>query len=342
MALVLSTDYITPAELTGYVREALADLPQNAFGLEEFLPNVPTDDIDYRADVGGGGLRRAASFRAWDAESPISGRRGISQISGSLPPLSEKRRLGEYDRLKLRNLPEAVTNAIFNDAVDLASNLYTRMEIARGEAIFTGKVTLNENGLYGIEADFGRAANHTQTAGTFWNVDGSNPIDNFLAWQQIYVNTNGVRPGVTLTDQTVVSALMRNEAIRAMTLPAGATQQIVTVDAIDALLRSFGLPPLRIFEAQVEGIDGVAQPLIPSGTIVFMPPAGRKLGETLWGVTAESMDADYGIDSADAPGVVVGSYSDKDPVGMWTKASGVGIPVVPGTNLTLSARVLAA
>ena len=32
MALVLSSDYITPTELTGYVREALSDLPQNAFG----------------------------------------------------------------------------------------------------------------------------------------------------------------------------------------------------------------------------------------------------------------------------------------------------------------------
>lgn len=339
MALVLSSEYITPTELTGYVREALADLPQNAFGLSAYLPDVETDDIDFRATVGGGGLSRVAKYRAWDTESPISGRRGIDRISGELPPISEKRRLSEYDRLKMRKLDSGIVDAILNDAVDLARAIHARVEVARGQALEEGKVTLSENGLT-LEADFGRKASHTQTAAAKWNTDGSNPINDLLAWQKAYSATNGVRPGALLTSQDVQSSLMRNAAIRSMTLPAGSTQQVVTVDAIDALLRSFGLPGLSLYEAQVEGEDGEAQSILNPNKVIFLPPADRKLGETLWGVTAEALDADYGIDSTEAPGVVVGSYSDKDPVGLWTKASAIALPVPANTNLTLAATVL--
>lgn len=339
MALVLSDEYITPTELTGYVREALADLPVNAFGLSAYLPDVETDDIDFRATVGGGGLARVAKYRAWDTESPISGRRGIDRVSGELPPISEKRRLSEYDRLKMRKLDSGIVDAILNDAVDLARSIHARVEVARGQALEEGKVTLAENGL-ALEADFGRKASHTQTAATKWNAEGSNPIDELLAWQKVYVGTNGVRPGAILTSQDVQSSLMRNAAIRSMTLPAGSTQQVVTVDAINALLQSFGLPSLSLYEAQVEGEDGEAKSIIDSKKVIFLPPADRKLGETLWGVTAEALDSDYGIDSAEAPGVVVGSYSDKDPVGLWTKASAIALPVPANTNLTLAATVL--
>lgn len=338
MALVLSSEYITPAELTGYVRAALADLPQNAFGLSAFLPNVDVDDIDFRVSTGGGGLSRAASFRAYDTESPIGKRQGIERISGSLPPISEKIRLGEYDRLKLRKLDDGIRNALFNDAVNLAKAIQTRLEIARGEALMTGKVTLAENGL-AIEVDYGRKASHTTAAGTKWDV-GGDPVADFLAWQAVYVATNGVRPGSTLASQDVLSTLMRNAKIREYTLPAGSTQQIVTVDAINALFRSFGLPAIEVYEAQVEGAGGVATSIIDPKKVLFLPPAGAKLGETLWGVTAEALDDDYKIDATEAPGIVVGSYSDKDPVGLWTKASAIALPVVPNTNLTLASTVL--
>ncbi|QCB97123.1 major capsid protein E [Arthrobacter sp. PAMC25564] len=339
MALVLSSDYITPTELTGYVRTALADLPQNSFGLSAYLPDVMVNDIDFRASVGGGGLAKAAKYRSWDAESPISGRVGVDRISGSIPPISVKRRLGEFDRLKMRGISTAIVDAILNDAVDLAKEIHARAEVARGQAISEGKVTLNENGLV-LEADFQRKASHTQTAATKWNAGGSKPLDDLLAWQTEYVKTNGVRPGAMLTSQDVLSSLMRNSDVRALCLPAGATQQIVTVDAINAMLMSFGLPPVSLYEAQIQDDAGAAKAIIDAKKVVFLPGAGQKLGETLWGITAESLDAEYGVDSVDAPGVVVGSYSDQDPVALWTKASAVTLPVPANTNLTLSATVL--
>lgn len=338
MALVLSNDYIEAAELTGYVRAAMEDLPQNEFGLAQYLPNNPVDDIDFRANVGGGGLARAAAFRAYDAESPITGRKGLTRIQGELPPISEKVRLGEYDRLKMRGLDEAVRDAIMDDGVELAKAIHTRIEIARGDLLMTGKVTIEENGL-ALEADFGRAANHTQTAATRWD-NGGDPIEDLLAWVQIYVATNGVRPGSILTSEQVVATLMRNEAIRNYVLAPGSTQNMVTFDALNALLNSYRLPSITTYDTQVDDGNGGARSILDPKRILFLPPVGQKLGETLWGTTAEALDERYQIDAAEAPGVVVGSYSDNDPVARWTKASAIALPIAPNTNLTLSGLVL--
>jgi len=339
MALVLDDRYVGAAELTGYVRAALADDEQNQFDLERFLPDNPVDDIEYRTATGNGGLARVAKFRSFDAESPIGSRRGISDLRGSLPPISEKIRLGEHDRLQLRNADAAIKNAILDDGVEQAQKIQARAEVARGQLLMTGKVTIEENGLV-LEADFERKASHSPTAGTLWNVAGSTPIDDLLAWRDVYRATNGIRPGSMLISAAVEAVLLRHEQVRAMTLPAGATTQIVTVSALQELLRSLSLPSYEVYEAQVADDDDNALDILDPQRILFLPPAGRKIGETVWGVTAEAMDARYQIDETIRPGIVVGSYSDNDPVAQWTKASAIMLPIAPSVNLTLGAKVL--
>lgn len=58
--MLINTDYITPVELTGYVRAAFADLQVNQFTLSQYLPNQLVDDLDFRLSRGGAGLVEAA------------------------------------------------------------------------------------------------------------------------------------------------------------------------------------------------------------------------------------------------------------------------------------------
>lgn len=339
MALEIDDKYIAPAALTGYVRRALADLPQNQFGLAEWLPDTPVDDIDWRAETGGNGLTEIAEFRSFDTESPIGKRPGISNIQGSLPPISEKIRLGEYDRLKLRNAHEGIRNAIEDDGVRQALKIKARAEVARGQLLMTGKVTIAENGL-ALEADFGRKVEHSPTAAILWSQAGSKPIDDLLAWVDVYYATNGITPEVGVVSRQIMSVLMRNEQIRAMTLPAGSTTQIVTETALQELLSSFGLPRLRVYKAQVAASSGTALDILDPTKVLLLPPADSKIGETQWGITAEQLSESYAIDDTVEPGIVVGSYSDNDPVAQWTKASAIMLPIAPNTNLTMSGKVL--
>lgn len=341
MALVLNSDYVTPAELTGYVREALADQPINDLALvDSLLPDTPIDDIEFRANITQGGLRKAAQFRSWDTEAPISGRKGVVRISGELPPLSEKRRLGEYERLRLRKADSGIVDAIYRDAVELAQAIRTRIIMAKASAIVNGKVTLAENGL-DLEADFQRLAGHSVTASVLWNVTGSGAADPVIdqeSWFGTFRTTQSSNPVRAITSQRVMSSLMRNDKIRAACLPPGSTAGIVTRDQVNALFTSFGHPAFELFDAQVEDATGALARLIPDDRVVYIGSA--KIGETLWGTTAEAIEPDYGIDASEAPGIVVGSYVDPDPVARWTKASGIAMPMLLNANATFVAKVL--
>src|SRR5690606_36421784 len=243
--LVINSDYVSPAELTGYVREALADNPINDLSLiDSLLPDTLIDDVEFRANITQHGLRRAAKFRSWDTEAPITGRKGVTRISGELPPLSEKRRLGEYDRVRLRKADNQIRDLIFNDGVELAQALRTRMVIAKAQALVTGKVTLSENGL-DLAADFNRLTGHTVTAAALWSVTGGSPADpvaNQETWFSTFRATQSGNPIRAITSQRVMSALMRQDKIRAYALPPGSTQGIVTRDQVNALFTSFGHP----------------------------------------------------------------------------------------------------
>jgi len=167
--MLLNADYILPAELTGYVREGVANQPINRFALAQWLPNRNIDDLEYRYTKGGEGLIEAAQFRAYDAESGIGGRPGIMRVTGELPPISRKIRLGEYDRLRQRQDPNATIRlGLMDDGMRMARAISARAEMARGEALWRGALHLNENGIVAT-VDFGRDSGNTVTAGTAWS-----------------------------------------------------------------------------------------------------------------------------------------------------------------------------
>ena len=343
--MLISTDYIEPAELTGYVRGALADLQENQFTLSRFLPNDFIDDLQYRFTRGGEGLIEAATFRAYDAESPIGSRPGVARVTGELPPISRKIRLGEYDRLRQRSADESIRDAIFSDAVRMTRAVAARMELARGQALATGELTIDENGILAA-VDFGRQANHTTAPGTVWsNIAAATPIADMLLWRDRYTDTNGERPGVMLISTTVLGYLIRNAEFRALAATLAGTPSIVTEAAVQGVLTAHGLPPFEVYDAKVR-VNGATTRVIPADVVVMLPAAGDSfdpdstdLGATLWGTTAEALEPEYGIEDGEEPGIVSGAYSTKDPVAVWTKAAAIGLPVLANPNLSLAADV---
>lgn len=338
--MLLSTDYITPAELTGYVRAAQADQERNRFTLSEYLPSVNIDDLSYRFTKGGEGLAEAATFRSYDAESPIGSRPGVTRVQGELPPISRKIRLGEYDRLRQRKLDGEVRNAILTDAERMSQSVLARVEVARGDALVTGKVTINENGVVAT-VDFGRAANHTVTAAVAWTNVAATPLTNLMAWRDVYVATNGSEPGRILTSRRVLALMMRNGEMRNLVFPGANQPNLVTETAVLQALTAFGLPPITLNDSQVR-VNGVATRVIPDDRLLYLPAPGTvdgdQLGAALFGTTAESLEPDYGL-AGNEPGLVAGSYSTKDPVAVWTKAAAIALPVLANPNLTFTANV---
>lgn len=339
--MLITTDYITPAELTGYARAALADLEVNQFTLSTFLPSRQVDDLQYRFNRGGVGLAEVATFRSYDAEASIGKRPGTTRVTGDLPPVSRKIRLGEYERLRQRNLDTAIRNSIFDDTDLMVTAVGARIELARGSALSAASVTINEDGVIAT-VDFGRRSAHTNVApGTLWSVSASaTPIADMIAWVTTYAaNNGGRRPGAFLTSQKVLSNILRAQEVRNLAAANGTSPSIVSPLVLNTILAAYSLPPIVINDAQVS-VDGTATRLIPENNFLMLPAAGGSdLGGTFWGTTAESLEPEYGI-QGDEPGIVAGSYSTKDPVAVWTKAAGIALPVLANPDLTFQAVVL--
>ncbi|WP_432845982.1 major capsid protein [Amycolatopsis sp. CA-161197] len=338
--MLINTDYITPVELTGFVRTAFADLQVNQFTLSQYLPNQMVDDLDFRLARGGAGLVEAGEFRSYDAESPIGSRPGIARISGELPPLSRKIRQGEYDRLRQRKLDGSIRQAILDDALAMTRALSARMELARGDALVNGSVTINENGLAGFVVDFGRKAGHSVTAGTLWsNVASATPVTDMMSWRDTYVATNGSEPGVAVTSRRVVAYLMQNQQFRNLVFPGANQPSLVTQQMLQDALAAYGLPPIEVYDAQVS-VNKTAQRVIPDDRFLFLPPkdGATQLGRTMWGTTAESLETEFGLAGSE-PGMVAGAYTEKDPVALWTKAAAIGLPVMANPDLSFVADV---
>jgi hypothetical protein len=344
--MLLTTDYYLPVDLTGYVRAALADLPINQFQLARWLPNRTIPDLSYRFLKGTGGLTETAVYRSFDAESPIGSRPGVTRVSGELPPISEKIPLTEYNRLRqLANPDPAIRAQILSDVERLVRKIAARIEVARGDALVNGSVTIAENGVI-ANVDFGRSGSNSVVAGTPWSTTGSaDPLTDMLTWQQAYIDANGVAPGAALTSTTAVTYLLRNAALRSDLGSVAGTPTVITQQQLRNLLDAHGLPPIFTYDAKVS-VAGAATRIIPADKFLYLPapgdpgnPDGTDLGATQWGTTAQSLDPRFGLTGEDAPGLVAGNYTDEDPPTVWTLAAAISLPVLANPDLSFVADV---
>lgn len=344
--MYLMTDYFTPAELTGYVRAALADLPVNQFSLRRWLPTRYVPDLEYRYNKGTGGLIPAAQYRSYDAESPIAKRKGIERRSGSLPPMSEKIRLGEYDRLRIQANPDqSIRGQILDDAVLLAKKLEARAEKARADALVNGSVTLNENGVV-ANVDFGRNPSNAVTAATLWSVTATaDVLGDLTTWVQYYVDVNGEPPAAFVTSNKVKGYMLRNAAIRQLAGTLIGSPTILSSDQLNAAMESHDLPMVYTYDAKYEDPSGAGARFIADNVGLLLPSPvapdsweSTQLGATFWGNTAESLEPNYGL-AGDEPGIVVGNYKVENPLGLWTNAAAISLPVLANPDLSMKCTV---
>ena len=332
---MLWTDLVEPSELTTVARTAFLEQEQRKQTLARFLPYELRMDTVIRLNVGDNGLTDAAEYRAYDAETPIAGKQGGEQITLTLPPLGQKHRVGEYDQLRMRgvNSERVLRDEIGKEVIKRAQAIADRIELMRGQILVSGKATIGENRFF-AENDFGRDEEMTVTAGVLWSDDSAKPLQDLEAWADAYIDKNGEYPQFLVASSKVIRDLSKSKEF----LPPNSTRGRATLDEVNAVLQDSELPQIVRYDRRVR-VNGKAVRVLDEDKLLLLPPTEANLGSTFWGTPLESYEPGYAIQPEERPGIAAGAYKDDDPIGVWVKASAIGLPVLADANLALSATV---
>lgn len=343
----LWSELILPEELTGYARQAQADYEQSLGTLARWLPNRPVQDIVARFFVGRTGLLPVASFRAYDAETPIGQLQGLKRVTIELPPIGQKNRIGEYDQIRQRGgdmSQTVVLNSVLTETRQLVRAVSDRMEYERGKAIEFGTLNIQDNGIIQT-GDWGRSASHSVTAD--WSDADAAILDSFNTWVTQYRVDMGVNPGTALTSTRVIATLARSNDFRHIAANLAGVPGIVTRGQINQVLDSYDMPQLIPYDRLIN-YGGTTQRVLSDNKVYFLPPAvadvddweGTQLGASFWGRTLESDEPDYNIEPAEAPGIVAATWKTRDPIGVWVHTNAIGLVAMANADLSMVATVL--
>ncbi|MDR1265929.1 MAG: major capsid protein [Propionibacteriaceae bacterium] len=340
----VNTDFRTPVELTGVARGAVEAI-SDELPLNQWLPNTDTETLSFTFDASDR-AQDLAKFRSFDTPAPYGRDFGSVQKTGTIPPISQKMRVSEYSELVLAGRTGQLGQVIDKYATGSARDIAFRLEAARAEALRTGRIVFDENGLKAT-VDFGRDPSLAPTglAGTArWSQSASDPIANALAWRLLPQAQKQPVPTQMLVTQDVMDALSVNAKIIAAYF--GRTDNLtsrITFEQVRQTFAGYDLT-IQVIDQAYQKV-GLAASFFPAGTVMLLPAPGSTLtggvlGSTEIGVPAEALQPSYGIGESERAGVFAGVFSKSDPEGLDVLVSAIAIPVVARPNATFATTVL--
>ena len=264
--------------------------------------------------------------------------------------INQSELMRQYTRSGIQN--DQMADYILNDGIRLAEQVFTRTKVAKNELMATGKVTIKENGL-DLTVDYG-----VPEAQTAYEFDLTQDED--VASQIQAVIDDALAKGITIngmmTSKQNLTKIRNNKFIQIAINGVNAQGAIVKRAALEDYLESeFGISTIvtndLTYGSEAEIDPSTGRPTIttkryyPSNKITFFAtnPSGR-LGVGLWGnppeVDINGLGAKVGAQGAVSPYVFVTQYAEKDPAVIWTKASGLFMPVLYNPNSLFIATVV--
>lgn len=293
-----------------------------------------------------------AQFHGFDTEAKTTFRvpidnhnieKGLIKVK-----INQSERMRALMRAGVRN--DQMYDYVLNDGIRLADQVVTRTKVAKNELMATGKVTIKENNL-DLTVDYGVPNDQLQ-----FTLDFSSNAQKDIPSQIQDIIDTALNKGVTLTgiltSKKNITKMRQNADIQKAIGGNISVGALVSRSALEAYLEEeFGISQvitndLTYGASSVIGSDG--RPVItqkryfPTDVVTFFAtnPSGR-MGIGLWGNPPE-IDAEQAMDvntSSQSPYVFISQWAEKDPAVLWTKASGLFMPVLYNPNSLFIATI---
>lgn len=340
---------VTPDALTTFLRTV--PIPAGN-ALQALFGSTTRDDnrIDWAEMVK---TNRTAAYRSFDGMIHVSSRDAGSGKFVELIPFSDSLNKGEYERIAQQiallggTNRAAQTRAAYNDADRLMGTMNNRIELAWGDVLTDGKLTINEGGFSG-EADYGIPANQlTAPAGDDWtaaNQATAVPLTDLDAWQEVRIANGNAPAGIALMSRARRSILRRNKEIIDAVYGSTQGRTSVTVDELNNLLTSESLPRVVTYDTKLN-VEGSDTAVLPADKVVLLPENPSEAGTMVFGLTATALEivgsGEADMTFGDASGIVGVVEKVGPPYREFTFVDAVGMPVLTNAGLVSVADVVA-
>lgn len=353
-AELLKLEELHPATLLGFIGDRLAAIHSRSNYLgPTLLPGRRVDTIEYEYILGGRNIPVAARIVDFNSPSPGGRRVGrLEKVTGELLTIKQKLDVDAKTLLRIQQAlnstaPNAVKQAIqaiYDDVENVLASLAARVEWLRWQALSTGKVLYNADGVV-IELDYRLPTDNEMWVSTSWaDSVTATPLEDLMTACDAIEQATGVRPARAVchssTWKELITAKQTREWVFGPFVDTTKVRPVLESEAL-ALLDQLRLPRFAIYDVKVQVEDPVtgtvsAQYLLPEDTIVLLPPTNVELGETLFGPTPFEVFNVQGVadvvrEITEAPGYVVLVVKEGDDPGrLVTRGEVTAVPAIPG------------
>lgn len=305
-----------------------------------------TDEIDFATIVQ---TNRAAKFRNWDGSYWVAPRDTGSEKRVRMLPLGGQLGVGEYERRQMEfaryggTIQSILVDAIYNDLTNLTRYVQNRVELAWGDVLTDGVLTINENGVQ-QQVDYGIPGTQLVTASTLWsNTATADPLADLIAWYDVYVATNGAGPGRFVCSLTTVRQLQVNAKLIASIKGTNTGATHVTLEEISGLFANYGLPPISMDSVynSLFDVDGANTSPLPANKFLFLPADTSTLGFTAWGTPTTVLELNAKNVQVQTGSGIIGIIvrEEQPPFQKRTFVDAVALPVLADPRKILVATV---
>ena len=327
------------------VLDYLKDRQYKPFVGEQLFPEVKHQTLKFEMLKAGSSLPTIASAHAFDTEAEIGSREAGKQALEAAY-VKRKMQITEEDLMALQfprtpGEQEYLTKRVFGDIDNLVMGVRARIELMRMEALSTGKVTLNENGL-NMEVNYHVPQEHQEalSAGALWTADTADIIGDLERWQ----DTLDEKATRALTSTKIAGSILRNSKIIGY-LFGKDSARIPTLADLNAFLLQHGLPQIATYDSKYrkQNANGTYSAHRFLGENKFVMFGEGTLGETLYGPTPEETRLiRTGAEVTNVGKVIAMVYEEgQDPISTWTKAAATAIPSFHESDNVFQAQPIA-
>ena len=306
--------------------------------LDTIFPDIKTQYLkaEYYRLMSGQRLPEVAFVHALDTEAEIGTRPGFEKVLTE--KLFIKRKINQSERLRQaieNGVPdnEALKNFVFDDAANLFESVVARANVMKGQFLSTGAVTVKENHV-DMGIDYGVPATAKVTL-TNWATPEADIMGDIQKMVTV-AEDNGYVVNKALTSLKMINYMRNNTAMQTAVLGAANKRLLTKQELANLLMQEYAITIDRCDEKfrfrKADGSLKTGRYFKEDVFTLYEADANGSFGTGLWGVTPEELEYRQFIQEENRSFVTLSMWATQDPVAVWTKASGMFVPVAPKAN----------